>query len=122
MARAARFVDWGLLRGGEHPVFITIVEVDYKKGPSERYLLPLTVVAGAAAEAMLSGSPHVALARITGARKGLVVDGTAGDAGAHTLLEALESPEAMVRMKHGTVRVRRARRPATTRGSRLIVS
>src|SRR4029453_7765331 len=31
-ARAACFVDWGLLRGGEHPVFITIVEVDYKKG------------------------------------------------------------------------------------------
>jgi len=126
--RAARFVDWGLLRGGEHPVFITIVEVDYKEGPSEKYLLPLTVLTGAAAETLLSASPHVALARITGARKGLVVDGTAGDAGAHTLLEALEAPEAMVRMKHGTVRVRRGSAgpagPASNedRGNRLIVS
>jgi maltose alpha-D-glucosyltransferase / alpha-amylase len=120
--RAARFVDWGLLRGGQHPVFITIVEVDYKAGPSERYLLPLTVLTGAAAETLLSGSPEVALARITGARKGLVVDGTAGDAGAHTLLDALESPEAMVRMKHGTVRVRRASAAGGDRGRRLIVS
>jgi len=95
--------------------------VDYKQGPSERYLLPLANLSGPAAEAILSGSPHVAVARITGARKGLVVDGTAGDAGAHTLLDALESPEAMVRMKHGTVRVRRAA-PDGERGSRLIVS
>jgi maltose alpha-D-glucosyltransferase/alpha-amylase len=118
-ARAARFVDWGVLRGGEHPVFMTIVEVDYKDASSERYLVPLAIVAGPAADAILSGSPHVALARITGARKGLVVDGTAGDAGAHTLLDALESPEAVVRMKHGTVRVHRA--PGDARGSRLIV-
>jgi maltose alpha-D-glucosyltransferase / alpha-amylase len=118
--RAARVVDWGVLRGGAHPVFMTIVEVDYKDAPSERYLVPLAIVAGPAADAILSGSPHLALARITGARKGLVVDGTAGDAGAHTLLEALESPEAVVRMKHGTVRVHRA--PGDARGNRLILS
>ena len=28
--RAARFVDWGLLRRGDHPMFLTIVEVEYK--------------------------------------------------------------------------------------------
>ena len=110
----------------QHPVFITIVEVEYKEGTAERYLLPLAIVTGAAADTILAGSPHEALARITGARKGLVVDGTAGDAGAHTLLEALESPEAVVRMKHGTVRVRRASPPSPLshdeRGNRLIVS
>jgi maltose alpha-D-glucosyltransferase / alpha-amylase len=123
VVRTARFVDWGLLRGGPHPVFITIVEVTYKDGPAERYLLPLAIVAGPAADAVLAASPHVALARITGARKGLVVDGTAGDAGAQTLLEALDSPDAVVRMTHGTVRVRRATPLSKDgRGHRLILS
>ena len=123
VARAARIVDWGVLRGGQHPVFITMVEVDYQEGPPERYLLPLAIVAGPAADAVLATSPHLALARITGARKGLVVDGSAGDAAAQTLLEALESPDAVVRMKKGTVKVRRAS-PLhhDERGSRLIVT
>ena len=30
--RAARFLDWGLLRRGPHPLFLTIVEVDYEDG------------------------------------------------------------------------------------------
>ena len=28
--RAARFVDWGLLRRGRHPIFLTIVEVELR--------------------------------------------------------------------------------------------
>ena len=115
-----------MFKGGEQPVFLTIVEVEYKDGPPERYLLPLAMVTRAAADGILAGSAHLALARITGARQGLVVDGTAGDAGAQTMLESLESPEAVVRMKHGTVRVRRAFPPGPLsndeRGSRLILS
>jgi maltose alpha-D-glucosyltransferase/alpha-amylase len=122
VARAAKFVDWGLLRGGQNPVFITIVEVTYKDGTPERYLLPLAIVAGPAADAILSGSPQMAVARVTGARQGLVIDGTAADAGAQTLLEALDSPETVVRMKHGTVRVRRVSDANDARGNRLIMS
>ena len=66
------------------------MEVELQGRRPERYLLPLTVVGDAAADAILAGSPQLALARVTGARKGLVVDGTAGDAGAHTLLDALD--------------------------------
>ena len=94
----------------------------YKDGSPEKYLLPLAIVAGPAADAILSGSPQVAVARITGARQGLVIDGTAGDAGAQSLLEALDSPETVVRMKHGTVRVRRVSDADDARGNRLIVS
>ena len=71
----ARFVDWGLLRRGRHPLFITIVEVDYEDGrrsdtccrsrsSRDRRRTPR------------SGSPQLALARVTGARKGLVIDGS----------------------------------------------
>src|SRR5213076_896161 len=39
--RSARFVDWGLLRRGVRPVFISVVQVDYQDGKREQYLLPL---------------------------------------------------------------------------------
>ena len=42
--RAARFVDWGVLRRGPQPIFLTLVEVDYEDGAREQYFLPLTVV------------------------------------------------------------------------------
>lgn len=113
--RAARFIDWSLLRRGQHPVFITIVEVDYEDGPAERYLLPLSVVAGPAADAIIANSPHVALARVTGARNGLVIDGANDDHAAETLLEALDG-QAAFRTKSGAVRARRTSAFAELRG------
>jgi maltose alpha-D-glucosyltransferase/alpha-amylase len=104
--RTAHFVDWGLVRRGEHPSFLTIVEVDYAEGPRERYLVPLAVVAGPAADAILAATPQIALARITGARKGLVIDATADDPFAEGLLDVLDE-RWTVRAKRGVVRARR---------------
>ncbi|HEY3886386.1 MAG TPA: alpha-glucosidase C-terminal domain-containing protein, partial [Vicinamibacterales bacterium] len=113
--RAARFADWGVLRRGEHPAFATIVDVEYTDGGRERYFVPLALSTGAAADAMLSSAPHLALARISGARKGLLVDGAADDAHAATLLDVLDR-EAPLRTKRGLVRVSRTTAYADVRG------
>src|SRR5690242_6765363 len=65
--RAARFIDWGLLRRGQHPLFLTTVEVEYADGTRERYVLPLTIVTGPTADRLLAEAPQSALARVTGA-------------------------------------------------------
>jgi maltose alpha-D-glucosyltransferase/alpha-amylase len=103
--RSARFVDWGVVRRGEHPSFITIVEVDYVDGPAERYLVPLAFLTGAAADAIHANAPQAALARVTGARKGLVIDGAADDQFAEGLLDVLDG-RWTVRARRGVVRAR----------------
>ncbi|HXE81288.1 MAG TPA: putative maltokinase [Vicinamibacterales bacterium] len=86
---AARFVDWGLLRSGSHPVFMTAVEAEFEDGAKIRYSLPLATLSGPAADAMLQeGSPAV-LARITGARKGVLADAMVDESAAELLLEAI---------------------------------
>ena len=113
--RSAHFVDWGLVRRGEHPSYLTIVQVDYEEGRTERYLVPLAVVAGPAADAILAATPQLALARVTGARKGLVIDATADDPFAEGLLDVLDD-RWTVRAKRGVVRARRTPAFAELRG------
>jgi maltose alpha-D-glucosyltransferase/alpha-amylase len=113
--RAARFVDWGPLKRGHDPAFLTIVEVDYDDGGRERYFVPLAMAAGADVEAILAATPKVALARVTGARKGLVIDGAGDDRAAQALLAGLENPDS-IRLKRGTVRARRTNSFADLRG------
>jgi trehalose synthase-fused probable maltokinase len=102
--RAAKFLDWGV-RKGQNPVFITIAEVEYQDGGRERYFIPLAIAAGAEADAILAATPQLALARVTGARKGLVIDGSGADGAAQALLETLDV-QASFRTKRGTVRAR----------------
>jgi maltose alpha-D-glucosyltransferase / alpha-amylase len=104
--RAARFVDWGLLRRGRHPIFFTIVEVSYEDGAPEQYLVPLTLVGEADADAVLATTPQLALARVTGARKGVVMDGISDEVGAQALLDALDAG-ATIRTRRGLVRADR---------------
>jgi maltose alpha-D-glucosyltransferase/alpha-amylase len=92
-ARAARFIDWGLLRRGSHPLFMTLIEVDYAGGTREHYLLPLTVLAANDARGIAERSPHVVLATVTGARKGLLFDAWLDDRFARALLETIEREE-----------------------------
>ena len=113
--RAARFLDWGLLRRGQHPVYFTIVDVEYDAGGAERYLLPLTIVAGPHADAIMANTPQLALARVTGARKGLVVDATADDQAAEAFLDALDN-QATFRARRGVVRARHTPAFAELRG------
>lgn len=113
--RAARFVDWGLLRRGTRPVFITIVQAEYQDGGREQYFVPLALVDGAAAETLLKSSPHVALARITGARKGVLVDGASDDETLRTLFDIFDRQDAG-RTKRGSVRITRTPGFAEMRG------
>jgi maltose alpha-D-glucosyltransferase/alpha-amylase len=114
--RGARFVDWGVLRRGADPPFLTIIEVDYSDGRRERFFVPLATVAGAALEAALANHPQMALARLTGARKGAVVDATVDDEFGATLLATLDGGDT-VRLKRGVLRVRRTNAYGDLRGS-----
>jgi len=100
LMKSVRLVDWGVLRKGMLPVFLTIVQVDYQDGAREHYFVPLSLVSGADADAMLANAPQFALARVTGARKGVIADGAADDRVSLALVEMLDRQE--------TLRTRRA--------------
>ncbi|HEY7059457.1 MAG TPA: putative maltokinase, partial [Vicinamibacterales bacterium] len=103
--RLARFVDWGLLRRGGSPIFLTVVDVEYRDGTRERYFVPLTVAGHDPAERVMSQAPYAALARVTGARKGLIADGGVDEDFATALLQALEQ-QREVRTRRGVIRPR----------------
>jgi maltose alpha-D-glucosyltransferase/alpha-amylase len=99
---SARFVDWATLRSGVHPAFLTLAEVQYRDGGRERYVLPLAMAGGADADTILQQHGTAVLARITGARKGLLFDGLFDDGVCTRLLEVLERGYE-IRMRHGRV-------------------
>ena len=67
----ARFVDWAVLSDGDEPRFLTIVEVR-STGGTHRYVVPLTIVAGATAEEIARDRPESVVATIAGARRGVM--------------------------------------------------
>jgi maltose alpha-D-glucosyltransferase/alpha-amylase len=87
---AARFIDWAPLRRGGHPSFLTVVEAEYRDGGRERYVLPLSTTSGAEAERVEREHPHAIVARVTGARKGLLYDGLFDDETCATLLAGMQ--------------------------------
>jgi maltose alpha-D-glucosyltransferase/alpha-amylase len=113
--RTAKFADWGVLRRGSRPMFLTLVTVTYDDSGTERYFVPLTIVSNDVADRLMAETPFAALARITGARKGLVADAGADDEFANTVLQALEQ-QADVRTKRGTIHPDRTSAFETLRG------
>jgi maltose alpha-D-glucosyltransferase/alpha-amylase len=101
--RAARFLDWGLLRRAPQPLFLTIVEAEFADGGRDRYFLPLTICSHADVRRLQERAGHAILATITGARKGLLFDASLDDRFARTLLEALEQEE-QIKTRMGQVR------------------
>jgi maltose alpha-D-glucosyltransferase/alpha-amylase len=101
--RSARFVDWGLLRRGPQPLFLTIVDVEYQEGARQQYFVPLAISAATDAHGVEERSPHAVLARVTGARKGVLFDGWLDDRFARTLLETIDRIEE-TRTRRGAVR------------------
>ena len=91
--RNARFIDWGVLRRGPQPIFLTLVEVEYDDGPRDQYFLPLTVCASADAKGVEERAPHGILATVTGARKGVLFDAWLDDRFALVLLDVLGHQE-----------------------------
>jgi maltose alpha-D-glucosyltransferase/alpha-amylase len=99
---SARFFDWVTLRRGTHPAFLSLVEVSYRDGGSERYVLPLAMAGGAEAEAVEQQHGNAVVSRITGARKGLLYDGLFDDGVCIALLEAVEQKRE-IRLRQGTL-------------------
>jgi maltose alpha-D-glucosyltransferase/alpha-amylase len=77
--RKASFSDWATIRPGAHPAFLAIIAVEYTDGFNEAYFVPLTMLAGEPAERALTQMPAAVLARVTGARKGVIIDGLFDD-------------------------------------------
>jgi maltose alpha-D-glucosyltransferase/alpha-amylase len=100
--RQARFTDWTMLIRGQHPAFLTVASVEYEDGGSESYLVPLALLAGEAAATFIADSPGAVLAKITGARKGAIVDGLLDDLTCDRLLGIAERGEE-VATKRGSV-------------------
>src|SRR5438094_1437910 len=75
--RHARFSDWVPVRRGSEPAFLTIVSLTYADGWSDSYFVPLALISDDGERALQSASS--VLARITGARKGAIVDGLYDD-------------------------------------------
>jgi maltose alpha-D-glucosyltransferase/alpha-amylase len=67
-----RFVDWGLVRDGEEPRFITILDVALAGGQVHRYVVPLTILSGERADEMARDRPDVIVAPVAGARRGVM--------------------------------------------------
>ena len=97
---AARIVDWVSLRHGAHPAFLTIVEAEYRDGGRERYVLPLAMSSDRDAAAIEHERPTAVLARVTGARKGLLYDGLLDESTCLILLGAARE-RGEIAMKHG---------------------
>jgi maltose alpha-D-glucosyltransferase/alpha-amylase len=116
--RQARVADWSPIAAGAHPSFLAIVAVEYADGDSQSCLLPLALVDGDAAAATLAQAPGCVLARITGARKGAIVDGLA-DPDTRDRLMALADESREIATRHGSVRGMRTAGPIRPRESRL---
>ncbi len=100
--RAARFVDWGLLRRAPQPMFLTIVETEFEDGGRDRYFLPLTISSHTDVPGVEQRAPHAVLATITGARKGVLFDAWLDERFSRVLLETLERQD-QVKTKRGSI-------------------
>ena len=99
---SARFVDWTTVRRGTQPAFFSVVDVRYRDGEREAYVLPLAMATGADADAIERQHGHAIVSRITGARKGLLYDGLLDDGVCRMLLDGMR-PGAEMRLRHGTL-------------------
>ena len=100
-----RFVDWSTLRRGAHPAFLTVVDVQYRDGGHEQYVLPLAMSSGAEAESLERQHGPIVLARISGARKGVLYDGLYDD-GTCQILFGVMQEQRDVAMRGGRLRGR----------------
>ena len=93
--RSARFIDWGALRRGAEPIFVTIVEADFEDGV-RHYFLPLVMSLRDHAKGIVERVPQAVLATVTGARKGVLLDAWHDDRFAELLLNAADARETFV--------------------------
>jgi maltose alpha-D-glucosyltransferase/alpha-amylase len=69
--RSVRIRDYVRLRNGPEPVFVLLVDVQLDTG-AETYVMPVAFLEGSAADTLLRESPDLVIARISGARRGVL--------------------------------------------------
>jgi maltose alpha-D-glucosyltransferase/alpha-amylase len=100
--REAHILDWAVARKGRDPVFLTIVRADFADGSSDEYFLPLVADSRTSADEILASCPGTVLARITGARKGILHDGCGGERLGRDLMAVIHGARA-VPTHHGVI-------------------
>ncbi len=95
-----RIEDWVTLKGGRLPIFLLFVSVECTDGTDEHYAIPLATADDANAETVLRETSSRVLARITGARAGVLYE-TLPDEAAMQLLTVVERQRAL--RTHGAV-------------------
>ena len=86
----AGLADWGLLSSGDEPAFLCLVDVDFADGGRHRYFLPVAAGAEPAASRIERERPANVIARLAGARGGVLHD-VLEEGVAATLLDAVAS-------------------------------
>ena len=110
--RSVRFKDWGVLRRGAEPIFVTIVEAELDDPSAasgtvtRQYFLPLALASGDAAKAVQERFPAAVMARLSGARKGAIYDAWHDTRFVDHLLEAVGS-DTTTAMRFGRVQSQR---------------
>jgi maltose alpha-D-glucosyltransferase / alpha-amylase len=97
--RRAAFTDWAAIRTLRDPAFVTVVSIEYTDSSRESYLVPLALASGEEAERVLREAPAAVLSRITGARKGIIVDGLQDDDTCDRLLRLTDRAEELATAK-----------------------
>ena len=70
----ARFADWTLI-DTKPATYLCIVEIEFAGGKSERYMLVVATASGDAAKIILEQHGAAVIARLSGARAGVIYDG-----------------------------------------------
>jgi maltose alpha-D-glucosyltransferase / alpha-amylase len=101
---AARFVDWQTIRPGPHPLFMTIVEVEFADGgPRERYILPVSAAGGAEAQTISERVPGAIIAKLSGAKAGVLFDALTDPSTGQVLFDLMRHG-GEISLRHGSVR------------------
>jgi maltose alpha-D-glucosyltransferase/alpha-amylase len=102
-ATQARFVDWSMI-DAEPPLFLCVVEVEYEGGASDRYAMVLAAEGGEAAQQVLHHRHSTVLARLSGARSGVLFEGMTDSAVALRFMNVLRRG-GTISLRSGTVRI-----------------
>ena len=87
--KQVRLTDWSTVREGTNPAFLSVASIEFVDGWTESYFVPLSLLSGSDASRALQQTPGAVVARITGARKGAIVDGLQDDDLCARLLEMI---------------------------------
>jgi maltose alpha-D-glucosyltransferase/alpha-amylase len=94
-----RLLDWGAIRPLPEAVMLTVIAAAFEDGEEDFYVVPLTVASAPRADEIARQMPEAIVARVAGARKG-VISGYLDPAAGTALLE-LMSASGELSLRHG---------------------